>query len=153
MGRMMIRWTLRAARSLSWRDRDGVFISMSRNFIERLTDAVTELREPLPSKMLGDIETKASALEARPDFGRGYNTPYFDSAYSRWWDYSRRVDYRHELGRMDNCSLVMAVCNWTGINMAKALPVVTKPDKRGVPQIEPQHVGADLIRRPNPFHI
>jgi phage portal protein BeeE len=127
---------------------------MARNFIERLTDAVTQLREPLPSKMLGDIETKASAaVEARPDFGRGYNAPYLDSVYSRFWDTSRTVNYRHELGRLDNSSLVMSVCNWTGINLAEALPVVTTPDKKGVPQIELQHAASDLIRRPNPFHI
>lgn len=126
---------------------------MARNFIERLTDAVTQLREPLPSKMLGDIETKASAVEARPDFGRGYSTPYLESAYSRWWDYGQRVNYRHELGRLDNCSLVMAVANYTGISLAEALPVVTKPDAKGKPQVELQHAASDLIRRPNPFHI
>lgn len=124
---------------------------MARNFIERISDAVTQLREPLPTKMLGDIETKA--VEARPDFGRGYSAPYLDSSYSRWWDYSKSVNYRHELGRLDNSSLVMAVCNWTGINLAEALPVVTKPDGKGVPQVELQHVASDLIRRPNPFHI
>jgi phage portal protein BeeE len=47
----------------------------------------------------------------------------------------------------------MAIVNWTGINLAEALPVVTKPDKKGVPQVELQHEASDLIRRPNPFHI
>lgn len=126
---------------------------MARNFIERFTDAVTQLREPLSSKILGDIETKASAVETRPDFGRGYNTPYLESAYSRFWDYGRKVNYRNELGRLDNCGLVMAVANYTGICLAEALPVVTKPDAKGNPQIELRHIASDLIRRPNPFHI
>src|SRR5678815_3027096 len=121
--------------------------------IDRFANALTELREPLPTKMLGDIETKASKVESRPDFGRNYSQSYFDTNYSRFWDYSKQINYRSELGRMDNCSLVMAVCNWTGINLAEALPVVTKPDSKGVPQIELQHEASDLIRRPNPFHI
>lgn len=125
---------------------------MPRNFIDKLTDAVVQLRDPLPAKTLGDIESKAAAI-ARPDLGRNYHTPYYDSIYSRFWHDTRAVNYRYELGRLDNCSLVMSVCNWTGINLAEALPVVTKPDRKGVPQVELQHVASDLIRRPNPFHI
>src|SRR5678816_3329951 len=119
--------------------------------IDRFTNALTEMREPLPTKMLGDIETKASKVESRPDFGQNYSSSYFDPNYSRFWDYSKQINYRSELGRMDNCSLVMAVCNWTGINLAEALPVVTKPDKKGVQQIEPGHPASTLVERPNPF--
>lgn len=120
-----------------------------RRFIERLTDAVTQLREPLPTKMLGDIETKSS--DTRPDFGQSY-TPY--SWSSPWrWNQRTAIDYRGELGDLSGSSLVMAVVNWTGINLAEALPVVFKPDAKGVLQIDPSNVAADLIRRPNPFHI
>jgi hypothetical protein len=124
---------------------------MARNFIDRLTDAVIQLREPLPSKTLGEIEVKD-----RPDFGQAGYTQYQPW---RGWELTfghrdgNLIDYRAKLGSLDNCSLVMAVVNWTGINLAEALPVVTKPDKSGVPQIELQHEASDLIRRPNPFHI
>lgn len=122
-----------------------------RKFIEKLIDAVTQLRDPLPTKTLGDIETKSA--QDRPDFGR--------AAYSRDWLYNRTdfdwnprgIDYRAEIGDLHNASLIMAIVNWTGVNLAEALPVVTKPDSKGVPQVELQHEAADLIRRPNPFHI
>jgi hypothetical protein len=119
-----------------------------RKLIERLADAVTQLRDPLPTKMLGDIETKSS--EARPEFAQGYS-PSFSPAWS--WGQRSTIDYRGELGDLSGSSLVMAVVNWTGINLAEALPVVFKPDAKGVPQIDPGNVAADLIRRPNPFHI
>lgn len=127
-----------------------------RNMIERLTDAVTQLRDPLPTKMLGDIETKSKPQD-RPDFGRNnYNVDYLNNPNIYWnrsrWNNSA-IDYRAEIGPLDNSSLVMAIVNWTGMNLAEALPVVTKPDKKGVSQIEIQHQASDLIRRPNPFHI
>lgn len=127
---------------------------MARNLIERLTDAVTQLREPMPAKILGDIERKA--VDSRPDFGRYAQYEYepFRSWVSMFGHRdSDKIDYRAELGNLDNSSLVMAVVNWTGINLAEALPVVTKPDGKGVSQIELQHAASDLIRRPNPFHI
>lgn len=133
---------------------EGVLEMAERNLIERLSDAVTQLRDPFPVKMLGDIETK-SAPQERPDFGKGYSpndlafSPY---SLSNYWGRSG-IDYRNEIGPLDNSSLVMAIVNWTGINLAEALPVVTKPDKDGVSQIELQHKASDLIRRPNPFHI
>lgn len=125
-----------------------------RTFIDRLTDAVTQFRDPLPSKILGDIETKS--IEDRPNFGQrnysSFNDQYF-SPLSFWNQYRSGIDYRREIGPLDNSSLIMAIVNWTGINLAEALPVVTKPDDKGVPQIELQHEASDLIRRPNPFHI
>lgn len=125
-----------------------------RNLIERLTDAVTQLRDPLPTKMLGDIESKSSPPQDRPNFGQSslwsnqYVNPWIYSGWSR-----TGINYATEVGDLHNASLVMAIVNWTGINLAEALPVVTKPDKKGVPQIELQHEASDLIRRPNPFHI
>lgn len=124
-----------------------------RKLIDRLTDAVTQLRDPLPEKTLGDIELKG--VEDRPDFGKGWSRsePYRGWEQTFGFRDSGLIDYRRELGELDNSSLVMAVVNWTGINLAEALPVVTKPDEKGVPQIELQHEASDLIRRPNPFHI
>lgn len=123
---------------------------MERSLISRLTDALTQLRDPLPTKMLGDIETKSS--DTRPDFGKGTSS-WLDQYRFSSWSRDTRINYASELGRLDNSSLVMAVVNWTGINLAEALPVVTKPDTQGLSQVEPQHEAADLIRRPNPFHI
>ncbi len=126
-----------------------------RKLIERLTDAVTQLREPLPVKMLGDIESKSSPPQDRPNFGQQgyYGSQYYDPLRFGGWNRSDAISYRHEVGDLRNASLVMAIVNWTGLNLAEALPVVTKPDKKGVPQIELQHEASDLVRRPNPFHI
>lgn len=123
-----------------------------RTFIDRLTDALTGLRDPLPHKMLGDIATKASQIRAaeRPDFGRaqGWSDYHWTS-----WPSATATSRRQDLGRLDGSSLVMAVANYTGISLAEALPVVTKPDGKGAQQVDAQHPGADLIRRPNPFSI
>jgi len=159
MARMMIRLTRRVVRFPSWRGLIGQLSTddsdnhpMSRNFIEKLTDAVIQLRDPFPVKMLGDIETKASQVRAdeRPDYGRAQG--WSDYYWTQWPSY-RTVDRRADLGRLDGSSLVMAVANYTGISLAEALPVVTKPDNKGAQQIEPEHIAADLIRRPNPFSI
>jgi hypothetical protein len=119
-----------------------------RTIIDRLTDAVTQFRDPFPSKILGDIETKSD----RPAFGQTgwYNS--FDTSLQFGWR-SSRINYANELGRLDNSSLVMAVVNWTGINLAEALPIVQKPDKKGGLEVDHNHPAANLIRRPNPFHI
>lgn len=122
---------------------------MARKLIERLTDAVTELRDPLPTKMLGDLEVKSD----RPDYGQGYGAWMDQWQFNNWNQAGRNVNYRGELGRGDNSSLIMAVCSYTGTCLAEALPVVTKPGKKGEPEIELQHEASDLIRRPNPFHI
>lgn len=111
------------------------------NFTDRLLDKI-------------GLTRKASE---RPDFGRqnysSFNDTYYNplSIWNQWG--GSAVDYRREIGPLDNSSLVMAIVNWTGINLAEALPIVTKPDKKGVPQIELQHEASDLIRRPNPFFI
>lgn len=126
-----------------------------RGIIERLTDAVTQLRDPLPTKMLGDIETKSTPQD-RPNFGQqGWTNQYVNPYIHSGWNRNRLggINYKEEVGDLRNASLVMAIVNWTGLNLAEALPVVTKPDSKGVPQIELQHEASDLIRRPNPFHI
>src|SRR6185295_14061731 len=63
------------------------------------------------------------------------------------------LNYRHEVGNLEDSSLVMAVCNDTGIQLAEASPAVRKPDKNGEMQPDPAHPLAHLIANPNPFHI
>lgn len=97
----------------------------------------------------------SSPAQDRPDFGQRaqWGNQYQSNQYYNWNQPVRNINYRQELGDLHNASLVMAIVNWTGINLAEALPVVTKPDSKSVPQIELQHEASDLIRRPNPFHI
>lgn len=131
---------------------------MARKFTERLTDAITRLREPLPAKMLGDIETKAAIPQDRPDFGKGgWNNSGFGwsgpASFTNLstWSGSSVDETKADINSLDNSSLIMAIVNWTGVNLAEALPVVFKPDAKGQPQIDPGNPAADLIRRPNPF--
>lgn len=103
---------------------------------------------------LGLERKSSSPPQDRPDFGQGYwGNQYVDPWPLSGWNSRSSINYRYEVGDLRNASLVMAIVNWTGVNLAEALPVVTKPDKKGVPQIELQHEASDLIRRPNPFHI
>lgn len=104
----------------------------------------------LTERLLGRFGYERKSADSRPDFGQNYS-PSFSSPWN--WSQRSQVDYRGELGDLSGSSLVMAVVNWTGINLAEALPVVFKPDNKGVPQIDLGNVAADLIRRPNPFHI
>lgn len=104
-----------------------------------------------------DTLLERKSAEDRPNFGGSGGWQQYPT-YRGWESFfghrdTGKIDFRSELGSLDNSSLVMAVVNWTGINLAEALPVVTKLDKTGIPQVELQHEAADLIRRPNPFHI
>jgi len=121
-----------------------------RRLIERITDAVTSLRDPIPVKTLGDIETKAEKVQApqdRPDFGQ-----YAGNLYQGWqWRSDTNAECKADINTLDNSSLIMAIVNWTGVNLAEALPAVFKPDAKGIFQIDPGNPAADLIRRPNPF--
>lgn len=114
----------------------------------------------LTTRILNALGLERKSAEDRPDFGKtGYTTsPLNDSFRFTGWGWNRTrlgstIDYAAEVGPLDGSSLVMAIVNWTGINLAEALPVVFKPDDKGVMQIELQHPAADLIRRPNPFSI
>lgn len=124
-------------------------------FIERFSDAVAQLRDPFPTKMLGDIETK-SAPQDRPNFGQaGYNwiQPNPLNGYGYGIHHASNLNHRYELGDLGNSSLVMAVCNDTGISLAEAEPSVRKPDSKGGMQPEPGHLLSELILNPNPYHI
>lgn len=113
------------------------------------------MADKLTSRVLSylGLERK-SAPQDRPNFGQqGWNNQYVDPYLYSAWNRQGGINYRQEVGDLRNASLVMAIVNWTGLNLAEALPVVTKPDNKGVAQIELQHAASDLIRRPNPFHI
>ena len=94
---------------------------------------------------------KAKAVQPaqdRPEFGQTWNA----YQYGGWnWRREQNVECRADINSLDNSSLIMAIVNWTGVNLAEALPAVFKPDSKGVLQVDPGNPAADLIRRPNPF--
>lgn len=99
-------------------------------------------------------ETK-SAPQDRPDFGRYGYDPYYSNYFGRlgYGLHRDNLNHRHEVGDLDNSSLVMAVCNDTGISLAEAEPSVRKLDSKGEMQPDPGHPLAALISNPNPYHI
>lgn len=124
-------------------------------FIDRLTDAVTGLREPLPTKVLGDIETKASE---QPDFGRasGWVDRFSNWRFPGWgWNRDTRsaIDYKREVGSLDGHSLVACVVNYTGTRLPEAKPALKTTKKNGDVEIDYEHDLAKLIRRPNDHHV
>lgn len=99
---------------------------------------------------------RKSAPQDRPDFGRNS----YDFSYPQSWrglGYGLHRDtstsHRREVGDLDGSSLVMAVCNDTGIALAEAEPAVRKLDKKGEMQPDPGHPLTELISNPNPYHI
>lgn len=127
-------------------------LMVRRKLIERITDAVAEMRDPLPTKMLGDIETK-STPQSRPNFGLSYD-PFNNWTGRFGYGFHRDTSsHRAEVGDLDTSSLVMAVCNDTGIALAEAEPAVRALDKSGEMQPVPGHPLSNLILNPNPYHI
>lgn len=97
---------------------------------------------PITDRILGALGFERKSAQDRPAFGS-----------SSYWNWNQYPDTEHKADKttLDNSSLIMAIVNWTGVNLAEALPVVFKPDEKGIPQIDIGHPAADLIRRPNPF--
>lgn len=92
--------------------------------------------------------------ENRPEYGRDYwNPDPYHFTWGRRFDHDSRIDYKGEVGQLDNSSLVMAVVNWTATQLPEALPVVQKPGPNNAYDTVWGHVCADIIRRPNPFTI
>lgn len=93
-------------------------------------------------------------LEDRPEFGQSISS-YLDSWRWPTWGWGKRrekIDYRGEVGSLDESSLVMAVVNWTGTQLPEAPPIVQKPTgKENALEPDWGNPVADLIRRPNPF--
>lgn len=97
---------------------------------------------------------QAKGLEDRPEFGRSAISSFADTWRFKWGRNRHRdkVDYRGEVGPLDESSLVMAVVNWTGTQLPEAPPVVQKPTgKENALEPDWGNSVADLIRRPNPF--
>lgn len=119
-----------------------------RSLLTRLTDAVSELRDPLPVKVLGDIESKA----APPAPLYNQYGPY-DYRYSPTWGrrYDTSINYKGEVGNLDTSSLVMAVVHWKATQLPEAQPVVQYPGENNAYEIQWGHEVSALIRRPNPF--
>lgn len=88
----------------------------------------------------------------RPNYGQSWSPNYVSSlgyALSKESNYAHRYD----LGDLSDSSLVMAVCNDTGIALAEAEPAVRKPNAKEELQRDLGHPLAELIRSPNPYHI
>lgn len=103
-------------------------------------------------KAIQVFQTKG--VKDRPEFGRSM-VSYLDSLRRLNWGWNRyrdKIDYRAEVGPLEESSLVMAVVNWTGMQLPEAHPVVEKPKGKDN-AFEPDwgNPAADIIRRPNPF--
>lgn len=88
----------------------------------------------------------------RPNFGTSWSPTYVSSlgyALSRESNYNHRYD----LGDLGGSSLVMAVCNDTGIALAEAEPAVRKLDSKKQLERDFEHELPNLILNPNPYHI
>lgn len=74
--------------------------------------------------------------------------------FQDWWlNRDTTIDYRRDVGRFEDSSLVMPIVNDTGIAIAEAEPSVRRRDAQGKWQPEPDHPMAELIKRPNQFFI
>lgn len=114
--------------------------------------------EPVQMGLMKRVRNALSVFQTkkaidRPIFARGYS-PYYDSFHYQYgWGHISDHSYRHEVGRLDGSSLVMAVVNWTATQLPEAPPVVKKPGKDNALEPEWGHPVTELIRRPNPFGV
>lgn len=124
-----------------------------RNFLERITDAVTQLRDPLPTKMLGDITPE---FKSEMHFSRSQGPEWLSTAFAKAWfngsSFPQPIDYRHEAGDLRASSLVMACANYLGTEMLFSPPQVTIEDKDGKTEVVPNHPAVKLLNRPNPHY-
>jgi HK97 family phage portal protein len=125
---------------------------MPRKLIERLTDAVSELREPLPTKMFGDLRVEKKSA---PDYGLPMYNDWPNWRFTNWgWNKGYGAqDFRQEVGSLDKSSLVMAVVNDTGTALAEAMPSVRFRNQKNKWEPIPDHDCALLVQRPNPFNV
>lgn len=124
-----------------------------RKLIDRITDAVTQLRDPLPTKVLGDITPE---FKSEPHFSRTQGPEWLSTAIGKAWfngsSLQGPVDYRHEAGDLRASSLVMACANYLGTEMLFSPPQVTIEDKEGKTEVVPNHPAVKLLNRPNPHY-
>lgn len=92
--------------------------------------------------------------EKPPQYGEA---PYHWNSWGLYpWIINRevgRIDYRTEVGKLDDSSLVMAVVNWTGTQLPEAPPVVQKPGKDNALEVDWGNEAADILRRPNKHYV
>lgn len=124
---------------------------MARKLIERITDAVSELREPLPTKML-DIQIERKSA---PDYGQPVYNDWVNWRFQGWgWNKGYPAQsFDTEVGPLDKSSLVMAVVNDTGTALAEAMPSVRVRNAKNKWDPIPDHACALLVQRPNPFNV
>lgn len=94
---------------------------------------------------------------------KGEQPPTYDQAPYHWnaygvtpWIINRpetTIDYRTEVGKLDDSSLVMAVVNWTGTQLPEAPPVVEIPGKDNALEVDWGNPAADILRRPNKHYV
>lgn len=99
------------------------------------------------------LQTLGQKSIDRPNFGQ---SSYYAPNYLSSLGYALTRDnsaHRYDLGDLGDSSLVMAVCNDTGIALAEAEPAVRKPNAKEELQRDLGHPLAELIRNPNPYHI
>lgn len=89
----------------------------------------------------------------RPNYGRDISASYFFSSLGYALSRESNFDYRRALGDLNSSSLVMAVCNDTGIALAEAEPAVRVPSAKGQMERDFSHPIISLIQNPNPYHI
>lgn len=106
----------------------------------------------LTTRLLSRLGLQLKAATPAPDYGNNNYLPDFSYRYSPWNRHrTTQIDYKAEVGNLDNSSLVMAVVNWTSTQLPEAQPVVQHPGENNAYETEWGHEAADLIRRPNPF--
>jgi phage portal protein BeeE len=107
----------------------------------------------LTSRFLNAFGLERKSIEDRPSFGQASYNWSQPSALTYGYAFKSNYSQRAELGDLGDSSLVMAVCNDTGIALAEAEPSVSRPDGKGQMQPEPGHALSELILNPNPYHI
>lgn len=121
-----------------------------RNFFQRITDAVGELRNPLPTKVLGDIIPE---VKSDMHFARTQENQWLSTALGKAWfnggSVQQPLDYKKEAGDLRASSLVMACANYLGTEMLFSPPQVTIEDKDGKTEVVPNHPAVKLLNRPN----
>lgn len=124
-----------------------------RRLIDRITDAVTQLRDPLPTKVLGDISPE---FKSEPHFSRTQGPEWLSTVLGKAWfsgtHLPQPIDYRHEAGDLRASSLVMACANYLGTEMLFSPPQVTIEGKDGKTEVVPNHPAVKLLNRPNPHY-
>ena len=70
-----------------------------------------------------------------------------------WGKRFSRDEFKRDVGDLDTSSLVMSVCNWTGMQLPEAKPAIEILKSNGETENINDHPCIDLIRRPNPYTI